>query len=702
MTQEPLTPETDRRPLSPTDSLVPADTKYTSFSRPLSQYSSSHLSFEIDEEARRDTQSITPERSRAARSLLLLTRSRGVQTDGTRRNTLLGPSPLPRGFGDHSSTMDGQSDSSSFAPSDSQSSTVLSVLIDRISNLLTKLSQADALTLTNRLKRQRLLGAADVSHLSRTTVNNILQEVGTLRTHFRTFLEDEKWITTCTRKDLRGLFKVFREMFNEMGELRILLNDVILDPSIAPRISDVIMHPSKATATNLTATSSGASGDGATIGSTPSWIAPLSKFLGIPGPSSPDPDVTITTRDRALSPPARFNTRGRPSLPNQPSRIVPKREAALSASSMTVNVEFSSGGVGRAIASSTSPHPEKRLLPEAPRSNAPPPATAALSGSPVAPGSTVSRNVMDIFAGAPRAPMEPVDPWVVIPKPQRPAAREAYPTQKRLEHLSSGSATIGRSAMRGLGVGHSPFGSTKRLSRAVDAVIDPDRDRVLSRTHSGVASPIRQSSDEERDVVTQDTVFERTLRPRGLSDSSIHTTFMSQAEDASKFPIVVTATIDSAGAPEWKKKDRMSVLQTLSRKMSTFRLTSSNPVASAASVLAAGAISRPHTPIQAPLQPSNPPPLPPVPVFSLPPPPSQPTSSQSETSLSATVPELKPKAPNANNAVALFSGLNFSSWASAALDSTTGTESAPGTVPYPYSGSPIDESYAGRNWVRER
>lgn len=615
-----------------------------------------------------------------------------MQTVNTSRNTL-GPSPLPRGFNDHisSSPFDGTSDSSSFAPTESQSSTILSALIERISNLLTKLSQADALTLTNRLKRQRLLGAADVSHISRTTVNNILQEVGTLRSHFRTFLEDDKCVTSCTRKDLRGLFKVFREMFSEMGEMRILLNDVVLDPSIAARVSDLVMHPSKASAVNMTATSSTASGDPA--GSAPSWIAPLSKLLGIPGPTSPDQDVTITARGRALSPPARASSRGRhrTSIPNQPLRVVPKREAALSASSMTVNVEFSSGGVGRAIASSTSPNPTRRVPAESSSSNSASPATPATSAVT---SSAVSRNVMDIFAGAPRGPIEAPDPWVVIPRPQRPApSNEAYSISKRFEDLSSGSATIGRSAMRGLGFGHSPLGSSRRLSRVVDAVIDQDPERVLTRIHSGIASPIDPIQDEERDLVAQDTVFERTLRPRGLSDSSIHTTYMSQAEDVSKFPIVVTDTSDpSTSAADGKKKDRVSVLQTLSRKMSTFRFNVGNPVVSAAPVVAAGAISRPQTPVQQPIRPpTNPPP----PVFRAPVPSSQPLASKTE-------PLPTSNAPNPISSTALFAGLNFSTWANTALDTTTEPIPAPSVISYQYSGSPIDETFGGRNWARER
>ena len=144
-----------------------------------------------------------------------------------------------------SSPLEGHSESSSLA--DSQA-TVLSALIDRIAQLLARLSQADPLTLTNRLKRQRLLGA-DVSHLSRSTVNSILQEATALRSNFRAYLEDDKVTTTCTRRDLRGLLKLVKDIFNEMGQMRVTLNDVILDPSVAAKVSDLALNPTKVEST---------------------------------------------------------------------------------------------------------------------------------------------------------------------------------------------------------------------------------------------------------------------------------------------------------------------------------------------------------------------------------------------------------------------------------------------------------------------
>ncbi|THH31890.1 hypothetical protein EUX98_g2274 [Antrodiella citrinella] len=477
---EPLTPETDRR----------SDTKRTSFTP---------FSLQVGEDYDDDE----PTSPSAIRPLFLLRRNRAVQTDGSGDPAsdmlnLLGPSPVPRGFGESvsvSSPHEGQSDSSSIA--DGQSS-VLGILLERISVLTARLVQADALTLTNRLKRQHLHGA-DVGHISRNTVSGVLQELNTLRTLFRGFLEDEKVTTACTRKDLRGLFKLFKDLLSEVGQLRVAMNDVILDPTIAGRISDMAMHPSK------TAAISPLQGDTNTTSSTPAWMGPLSKLLGLPG-SGISPEDSAS---RALSPPVRSNSRGRI---RPPPRIVPKREAALAATSTTVNVEFTGAVPSNVSTPSTVPS----------QSQSPVPSSAIASSS---------RGLMDIFAGAPRPTTDSNDPWIVVPKPQRLAVNR--PSALATSH-STGSATFGRNTLRHFSSIAKFDGETtvttstiigkgtpsrKRLSRVVDAMIDRDVPASPPRRRDKV-----DEDDEARDVV-HDTLLERTLRPRGLSDSSIHTTF---------------------------------------------------------------------------------------------------------------------------------------------------------------------------------
>ncbi|KZT29451.1 hypothetical protein NEOLEDRAFT_1056746 [Neolentinus lepideus HHB14362 ss-1] len=492
-TFEPLTPETDRRPLSPTD-----DTK---LSYPQSRNSPPREEKDVEEDT-------SPEHAQSQKPFLLLSRSKAVQTEPT-WSGLLAPSPAYSTI----SPGDGHSESSSLT--DSHQGSALGSIIERVNTLLNRLTQADAFTLTNRLKRQHLHGA-DVGHLSRSTVDAIVHEVAGLRAQYRALLEDEKVVVTCTRKELRALFKVLRETFVEMGQMRVTLNDVILDPSIAPKVRDMAMNPA-APKDGSAAPSSGPA----------SWIAPISKLFGGVGAAESKP-----------SPPLRpTSARGRPT-----AKLVPKLGPALSASATTVNVEFSGGAVGRAVSSSHAP------------------VVAPGSGSESGAGD-VSRSLMGIFAGAPR-PAEG-DPWIVVPK-EAPSAIQRTRSHSRVKS-PLGTTTIGRRGPRPL-----QLADEARLSRNVDAVID-------------VHSPQAGSADHDDDEGGfQRTLLERTLKPRGFSDSSIHTTFMNHSEDGDVPPA------GPAGRQEgWP--DRQSVLQALSRKMQSFRLGG----AVGASVVAAGAVAQP-------------------------------------------------------------------------------------------------------------
>lgn len=55
----------------------------------------------------------------------------------------------------------------------------------------------------------------------------MLSDVSHLRAQYRVWLEDEKITTLCTRKDLHGLFKLFKEVLEEMDQLRVTLDDVL-------------------------------------------------------------------------------------------------------------------------------------------------------------------------------------------------------------------------------------------------------------------------------------------------------------------------------------------------------------------------------------------------------------------------------------------------------------------------------------------
>ncbi|KAH7931341.1 hypothetical protein BV22DRAFT_998573 [Leucogyrophana mollusca] len=504
---EPMTPETGRRPLSPADSLAVSETKYTSFSHPQPRYPPSHISFELDIDHELDggpSQSTQP--------------SKGVQTDRW-LGLLSSAHHLAPSFGDQvsSSSHDGRSESSSLL--DGQGSQ-LSALLERMASLLQRLSQADALTLTNRLKRQHLRGA-DVKHLSRTTVGNILSEIQQLRVQYRVLLEDEKLTILCTRKDLRGLFKFFKDVFDELGQLRVTLNDVILEPSIAGKVSEMALDPAKAEAMERERKSSGSA-----HGS--SWMAPFSKLFG-----SSSSDVGSNSSNHT---PPRPLSRGRGTV-RQP-RPVPKLGPALAASTTTVNVEFSGTGVGRSVTSTFSAHPghERDTT-----------ITSSLSPASTLPQPSSSSNVksvMGIFAGAPR--VEDSDPWVVLPR----GPRRVQSTFLKADPPNSGSATIGRSTMWKR--------PTSQLSRGVDAVIDAD----------SLLGPVHGDEGEAADV--PGPLLERTLRRRGLSDSSIHSTYKSQVDESDR----------TEESERWS--ERSSVLQSLSRTMQSFRLAASHTISGAA------------------------------------------------------------------------------------------------------------------------
>ncbi|KAF7310216.1 hypothetical protein MIND_00395300 [Mycena indigotica] len=418
---EPLTPETTRRPLSPTDSLANSETRWSSFSG-----ARAPIPPEADDVA---------EERRHQKPLFLLARSRGVQTDA--------PPPTPVQYpASHSPSSNASVYSEPLtagANLNAQSTQSLSIgaIVERTTALLQRIQAADALSLTNRLKRQQIRGAD-------------LRGAG-----------GEAEIK-AQRREVRALLTVLREMFGALGEMRVVLNEVVLDPTSAGRISEAAMNPGRAAAK-----------EGEEQGGGRGWIAPLSKlFAGTP-----------------TAPPSKGDERERAPVAAprpMPARLVPKLGPALAASATTVNVEFSGAAAGgRATTSTFDAGPP---LPT--RSN------------------TASTDVMGIFAGAPRN--RTPDPWVVVGHPRAPRAN---PLLNRP--------------------------GPNRMSRNVDAVLDG----------VGVRGGT-EDADEEPDYVGP--LLARTLRRRGLSDSSIHSTF-------------------AAHAAEDGPQDTGTVFQALTRRLQSFR-----------------------------------------------------------------------------------------------------------------------------------
>lgn len=352
----------------------------------------------------------------------------------------------------------------------------MALILERVSTLFNSLSQADAFTLTNRLKRQHLKGA-DVGHLSRSTVSNILAEVVSLRTHFRFLLEDEKVVIACTRKELRLFFKLIKDVFHELGQLRVVMNSIILDPSSAARVSELALNPGRVEGQKERE-------NGAQSSAT-AWMAPISKlFL---------PSIVVKSDSGSSSDRVPISQTNRGAGP-KPQKLAPKIGPALGASPTTVNVEFSGIGVGRAV---TSTAMQPTISKESTNMT-----TTETSFSTA--GS--SSGLMGIFAGAHR-PVESSEPWIVVP----PVPLKMPPASVSIENSHAMSpATIGRSTLRR---------NANRLSRKVDAVID-----IVER------QPRRgEEHGEEHDNIPP--LFQRTLRRRGLSDSSIHSAFSSHGID---------------------------------------------------------------------------------------------------------------------------------------------------------------------------
>jgi len=448
----------------------------------------------------------------------------------------------------------------------------MSILVERVVSLLHRMTQADALTLTNRLKRQHLRGA-DVGHLSRSTVSGIISEATDLRTQFRALLEDDKVITTCTRKDLRVLFKLFRDIFSELGQMRVTLNEVILDPSVAGKVRELALDPAKAEADQQ--------GGRDTTNSYPAggWMAPISKLFG-----SPSGRGEGSSADRGV--PSLLRSGSNRGITRPPPRVIPKLGPALSASATTVNVEFTGTGVGRSVTSTFSAHPSR----------------ASSSTQMPSTSQQASTGVMGIFAGAPRSAGS--DPWVVIPN------------GSRKNHSSLKPDLLSPPPFRRSPMNHG--GNPNRLSRNVDAVIDVD-------------SP--SQGDEEPDYLAP--LLQRTLRRRGMSDSSIHSTFTSQA-DESRLPPINVPMVGGLSPRQ------TSVFQALSRTVQSFRLAGSTLSAGSASGSDAG---------------TSPP--------------------QSSTNIEVVPPQAKPETGARASSPSLTNLIpNLSSWAAAGnvLDPMTGTE----------------------------
>ena len=533
--------EACKPPISPTLSAPPTAAS-------LRPFAPSSLSVELEAaEAENGVEGapVTPPRARP-KQLQLLSRSRGVQTDPV---VIIPASPGPSILSDQSP--EPLSETSSIQEG---SGRIMTSLLDRVSNSLTKLTQTDVRTLTNRLKRQHIVGA-DVGHISRTNITAIVNEVATLRSHFRSMLDDDKAATSVNRKEFRTLIKLFNEMFAEMGQLRASVNEVVLDPSVGTKLREEALAEDGGEKSK---------GGGLDI---QSWIAPLSKlFAGASTQNSPTPPQSsngpsFSTKKTSSKPLSSSTSLAAP----VPTRLTAKLAPAVFASTTTVNVEFGGNAAVRRAVSTTADGPV-------------PARTNSTTPQPV-----VKKQLLGIFAGAPRKPSGKIGGWVMLP-PGSGAAPIPPMADK---------PPVARQARR---VVNNP----RRLSRLVDAMVDADAASIASHS-SDVEDPKHLEDDDEQEHQRHPSgLLQRTLRRRGLSDTSIHSTFLTAARGPPIQRLVTPAGLALSAtdmghamgsAISASVVDREGILEGLGRKMGAYRSlaqTSSSNVRAPASPIGGG------------------------------------------------------------------------------------------------------------------
>ncbi|CAE6428425.1 hypothetical protein ACGC1H_000688 [Rhizoctonia solani] len=414
----------------------------------------------------------SPEKPKHRRPLMLLSRSRGIQTDelapipsSAAHSNLHTPAAIP------SPRPDSVSLSTSDAPSSPIMGPASPLNAERLAALLKRLQQADVRGLTARLKRQNLIGA-DLAHLSRSTLKNI---------------------STDVRNELGGgkgpLGRTIREMLGEIITLRGVVNDVVLDPNAITRVREEaftgIGIPGSDSVANLgSVVERGRQTLIRSQSTAIGWIAaPISKLFGGVGESEAG-------------------------LAGGKKRLAPRVAPATATSTTTVNVEFAHTGTRRAVST----------MIIAPDTTVTPPngeAAAAPRESSRPPGDTDQRKeqLRGIFVGSQAIrERERTESWVVLP---RSNSRRMVRPAKSTANLNPGDATV-----RGHGV------RPRRISRNVDAVIDVP------------PMPMRAG---------QSQLLDRALRPRGLSDSSIRSTFIVHGQTGAETSEAIEVA-NSAGA----------------------------------------------------------------------------------------------------------------------------------------------------------
>lgn len=327
-----------------------------------------------------------------------------------------------------------------------------------------------------------------------------VNEIDSMRDRFRRILEQERAAVAkdatkavappsaeslISRREFVSLVKLLRDLLFEASRLRSLVNRVQLDPSLATRLAD--FDDAQMTAADLT----GQSTPKATTAG--GLLAPLSRLFGTS--LSPGEHPTLASRPSSAQ-----------------LRAPPKRGGYSAVTSATVNVEFGKAAVRSSSSegTTTSPSQPPPSRPDPPR-----------------------RDISSIFAGSSN---RPADPWVVLPNSENGSTAPApIPQPRRMPSRSPGLASVASSYL--------PFG------RILAGSYRP----AMSSTTNAVLDSIPHAPPSSRDPSANSdpppTLLERQLRPRGLSDSSIRSTFLSHGVANPHHRVLTPATLALSSEP---------------------------------------------------------------------------------------------------------------------------------------------------------
>ncbi|PWN38362.1 uncharacterized protein FA14DRAFT_26165 [Meira miltonrushii] len=443
-------------------------------------------------------------------------------TDGHQTPSLLSPqmanTMLPSGPGSTSTNMTSEADSqtdlagSKFSskttvalqanPSSTSSAikretrtAQLNALVDMIQRLFSRLSTADVDTLAKRLQRQKLAG--DVGHLARTTVNGILRDIDGLRDHFRRAMDNEskgrevdnvslhsrtsgksndrsnsnaESDSLVARKEFFALIKLFKDLFMEMARLRNTINEISMQPQQASRILQEQLGVQMSEDKGVTA-----------------WFGKLLSTTGLPGTTGNSGSSSNTTQGTSPSAAAA----GLSAL--NASNARPNNAQRSSASSVQrPGVAYASAAV---LPSAVAVEVKGMHATE----------QAQLQGGMDNNGSIGS-------GSRGTSPQPEQTTFSDLPSHARPEATRRQPSLSRVQSRNLSGLFVGSMS------GSTDFGSIGGM-----------RSRMPSeQTNSSLqGSRLSRIVDDDEISIHQGTINRaRTLRPRNLSDSSMHTTYL--------------------------------------------------------------------------------------------------------------------------------------------------------------------------------